>query len=382
MPEKILLVDDDIDTLRLVGMMLESKGYEIIAASNGEKAISTAKNDRPDLIILDVMMPGVDGFEVTKAIRQDEETENIPIIMFTAKTGMEDKVHGLELGADAYLTKPISTRELLAHVKAIIARSSKTRPPETEHGDLGMLIGIVAPRGGMGVTTTAINLGVSLAKIPNQHVLVSDFRPGQGILGMELGHTKLEGFNRLLKLQLKEITKKALEQELLPHSSGVHLLLSSPRPADGKYASQVANFVAITSLIPKLAEYAILDLGSGLNALNSSILPLCNQVLVIVEPIPVSVTQAILLIDDLRALGLGESQIDVIMVNHLRTSIQLKVTEVEKQIGRNVAIAISPNPELAYQASIQSTPMILIQPEGLIAGQFDQLASKVTQHRT
>ena len=101
MPEKILIVDDELDTLRLVGMMLESKGYQIITAGDGEKALLTAENEQPDLILLDIMMPGIDGFEVTRQLRQRRATQDIPIIMFTAKTSMDDRVQGLELGADA-----------------------------------------------------------------------------------------------------------------------------------------------------------------------------------------------------------------------------------------------------------------------------------------
>jgi DNA-binding response OmpR family regulator len=380
MPEKILLVDDDIDTLRLVGMMLESKGYEILAASSGEKALTLARNDRPDLIILDIMMPGINGFDLTQAIRQDESTQYIPIIIFTARTGMEDKVRGLELGADAYLTKPISTRELLAHVKAVIARSSKARPPEPVPGEQGQLIGIIAPRGGMGVTTTALNLGVNLARNSNHVILVTDFRPGQGTLGLELGHKKAEGFKRLLELQPGEISKKAIVQELIQHTSGLRLLLSSPRPADGRYAENVQHFAAIARHLPELARYSILDLGPGLTTLNATILPMCNQVLVVVEPLPISVTQAVDLINDLRAIGIGDSQIDVIMVNRTRSSIQLTISEVENQIGRSLAAAFSPNPELAYQASLQGTPMISLQPESLIAQQFNQLAARITHH--
>jgi len=381
MSEKVLLVDDDIDTLRLVGMMLESKGYQILTANSGEKALTIARNDRPDLIILDIMMPGVNGFEITQAIRQDERTQDIPIIIFTARTGMEDKVRGLELGADAYLTKPISTRELLAHVKAVIARASKVRPPEPVQGEQGELIGIVAPRGGMGVTTTALNLGVNLARKSKQVILVSDFRPGQGTLGLELGHKKAEGLKRLLELQPGEISKKAVAQELIQHTSGIRLLLSSPRPADGRYAEKVQNFAVIAQHLPKLARYSILDLGPGLTALNSTILPMCSQVLVVVEPIPLSVAQAVDLIEDLRAIGIGESQIDVIMVNRFRSSIQLTISEVESQMGRSLAVAFSPNPELAYQASLQGAPMISLQPESLIAQQFDQLAVKIA-HRS
>jgi pilus assembly protein CpaE len=381
MPEKILLVDDDIDTLRLVGMMLESKGYEIIAADQGEKAITLAKSDLPDLIILDIMMPGMNGFEVTQAIRQDEDTEDIPIIIFTAKSDMEDKVRGLELGAEAYLTKPISTRELLAHVKAVIARSSKIRPPEDSAAEKGAVIAILAPRGGMGVSTVAINLGVSLVKTSHQDVVVSDFRPGQGILGLETGHHASVGFNRLLELQPRELTGRRIEQEIVVHSSGVRLLLSSSTPADGKYLTRVENFSAIARLLPRLATYVVLDLGSGLNPVHEKVLPHCNRVLVLVEPIPVSVAQAGNMLSDLRTLGVGESQIDAVMVNRVRSSIQLTISEVENQLGRSLLVSFPPNPELAYQASIQSIPMILLQPEGLLAQQFEQLAVKVAQRR-
>jgi len=104
MAEKILIVDDDIDTLKLVGMMLEQKGYEIIATSNGKKAIELANSKLPDLILLDVMMPDMDGYAVSRELRANPETEPIPIIMFTAKSQIDDKIEGLEAGADAYLT--------------------------------------------------------------------------------------------------------------------------------------------------------------------------------------------------------------------------------------------------------------------------------------
>jgi MinD-like ATPase involved in chromosome partitioning or flagellar assembly len=142
----------------------------------------------------------------------------------------------------------------------------------------------------------------------------------------------------------------------------------------------VQHFAAIARHLPELARYSILDLGPGLTTLNATILPMCNQVLVVVEPLPISVTQAVDLINDLRAIGIGDSQIDVIMVNRTRSSIQLTISEVENQIGRSLAAAFSPNPELAYQASLQGTPMISLQPESLIAQQFNQLAARITHH--
>ena len=123
MPEKILIIDDDVETLRLVGMMLQKQGFEILAASNGLQGIETAHDVHPDLIVLDVMMPDMDGFEVTKRIRSQAETLTIPILMFTAKNQVDDKVIGFEAGVDDYLTKPIHPAELVAHVKSLLARS-------------------------------------------------------------------------------------------------------------------------------------------------------------------------------------------------------------------------------------------------------------------
>ena len=122
MPGKILIVDDDIDTLRLVGMMLESEGFNIIAAKDGQRGIALARSETPDLIILDIMMPELDGYAVTRQLRQEKITRAIPILIFTAKTGMDDKMLGLELGADVYLTKPISTRELLSQVNKMLSK--------------------------------------------------------------------------------------------------------------------------------------------------------------------------------------------------------------------------------------------------------------------
>jgi DNA-binding response OmpR family regulator len=96
MAERILIVDDDLDSLKLIGLMLQRQGYEIIVANTGQQSLSKANSERPDLIILDVMMPDMDGYEVCRRLRHDSATQAIPIIMFTAKTMVDDKVAGFE----------------------------------------------------------------------------------------------------------------------------------------------------------------------------------------------------------------------------------------------------------------------------------------------
>ena len=104
MAEKILIVDDDPDTIEFLKLLLERQGYQTVAALNGMQALSVAHSEKPDLVILDVMMPDLDGFEVARSLRRHPDTALTPILMFTAKTQVEDKVAGYEAGVDIYLT--------------------------------------------------------------------------------------------------------------------------------------------------------------------------------------------------------------------------------------------------------------------------------------
>ena len=119
--ERILVVDDERNIVELIKYNLEKEGYEVICAYDGIEAVNIAKQDRPDLIILDVMLPGQGGLEVTRILRRETKT---PIIMATAKGEEIDKILGLELGADDYVPKPFSPRELVARVKAVLRRTS------------------------------------------------------------------------------------------------------------------------------------------------------------------------------------------------------------------------------------------------------------------
>jgi len=121
--QKILIVDDEIDTLLPLKRSLEAMDYLVIEAGNGPEAIKRAHTERPELVILDVMMPGMDGIEVCKALKKDSRTVNIPVIMLTARDEVKDKVESLEIGADDYVTKPFNLNELKARIRSVLRRS-------------------------------------------------------------------------------------------------------------------------------------------------------------------------------------------------------------------------------------------------------------------
>ncbi len=123
MNEKVLIVDDEESILKLIQFNLEKSGFDIITAEDGLTALEIVKKDKPDVIILDIMLPGMDGIEVCRNLRKEDL--NIPILMLTAKGDEIDKILGLEIGADDYMTKPFSVRELTARVKALLRRSQQ-----------------------------------------------------------------------------------------------------------------------------------------------------------------------------------------------------------------------------------------------------------------
>ncbi|MCX5678609.1 MAG: response regulator transcription factor [Candidatus Omnitrophica bacterium] len=138
MKELILIVEDEKDIVRMLEYNLKKEGFKTASSNDGNKALDAVNKERPDLILLDLMLPGTDGLEVCKELKSNVNTRSIPIIMLTAKSRESDKVVGLELGADDYVTKPFSPRELVARIKAVLRRGKgkETLPEIFRTGEL------------------------------------------------------------------------------------------------------------------------------------------------------------------------------------------------------------------------------------------------------
>ena len=378
MPEKILIVDDDIETLRLVGLMLQRQGYKIVAANNGSQALAMAKVELPDLILLDIMMPDMDGYEVTKQIRSDPNTKTTPIIMFTAKSMVDDKVAGFDAGVDDYLTKPTHPAELTAHVKALLSRNVK-RTTETPSAK-GLVVAVISAKGGIGTTTLAVNVGVALRQRTKSEVIVAEMRPSQGTLGIDLGYTNVTELNRLLKHPAAEITSNMVENELVLHSTGVKLLMASYQPKDIEYITATDRLAALIKHLTNLGQYVILDIGANMLPGIDNILNLCNEAVLVVEPMPNTITRTKIFLDELADKGFSKSRVlTLVLINRIRSDIQMSWTQVQEALGIPITSIITPAPELAYQACMRNTPMILAQPDGIVAQQYIKIASAIAQ---
>ncbi len=203
---KILVVDDERKIVSLVRAYLEREGYRVIEASDGRQALETFRREKPDLIVLDLMLPEVDGLEVCRQIRR---TSEVPIIMLTARDEDADKLIGLELGADDYITKPFSPRELVARIRAVLRR---VRPPKTPFSSPTQLI-----LGDLALDEERFEAtchGHPLTLTPSEFRILAALARDPGrvlsraqLLDMALGET-YEGYERTIDVHIKNLRRK------------------------------------------------------------------------------------------------------------------------------------------------------------------------------
>ena len=384
MAEKILIIDDDVDTLRLVGLMLQRQGYEISAASNGSQGLAKALEERPDLILLDVMMPDMDGYEVARRLRKNPVTLTVPILMFTAKTQLDDKVAGFEVGADDYLTKPTHPTELQAHVRALLARSAQQDKEPTQivtalHEHYGYVIGVLAARGGLGVSSVASNLAAAIYTRIQSDVILAELTPGQGTIGADFGFQNQKGLTELLQGTMPEITREKVEASLTAHNSGLKLLLASENPRDVTLTSQVQNYEAIIARLSTLARFIILDLGNGLPGFVQKILPMCSEQIIVLEGTPGTIQHTRFLIDNILDLKIDRKTIGVILNNRVRSESQMPLTQVQEKLGHSIAATLTPAPEAFLQATRVQTPAVISQPTNMTSQQFLKFADTILE---
>ena len=383
MAKKILVIDDEPDTLRLVALVLKRQGYDVVTATEGKEGIKKAVTERPDLIILDVMMPGMDGFEVAKVLRSAKETSQLPILMFTAKGQLEDKLKGFEVGADDYITKPAHPAELLMRVKKLLFRAptyNTASLEETPPQEKGWVVCFIGAKGGLGTSSLVLNLPFALQKIaPQEEIIACDLVPGHGTMGLNLGYPKVRGLANLLEKKPSEITRSAIEDELLNFKPGIRFMLSSSNPVESRYAHSVEAMGKIVEHLSTMASFILLDMGTYSYHIARHVLPKCNQIIVVVDGFPDTQRIAKSLIDHLLSLGFGYTTLFGVIYNRVRGGLQLTWEKIQNKLGVKILTVIPAAPELAYRATSQAEPMALQKTNPLVVEQIKRLATQIVK---
>jgi CheY-like chemotaxis protein/MinD-like ATPase involved in chromosome partitioning or flagellar assembly len=367
--DKILVVDDDLNGLRLLSLSLQAEGYEVLIASSGVEGLSHIEAETPDLVILDVMMPGMGGLEACRRIRESAETADLPVIMLTARSEVDDRVAGLRLGADDYISKPASPAEVVARVRAVLARSRRRAKPKAR------IVSFLGAKGGVGTSTVATNVAVAMSEAGKGVILV-DFRTGPGTLGLQLGLTSRSSLGSLLDMDPDEVSAQHVCSSLVSYHAGLRVLLSPQEPSRFREVPPTVTQHILDGVRPS-TEWVLLDLPIHSSPGRDVVLTQSDLTVLVVEPEPIALTCAQLTLSSLEESSVLTGLVGMVIVNRSVTATPLTLTEMRESVSVNL-LGVVPHTSDAFTfAHRQHAPLVVVQPHDLAAVALKELAERL-----
>lgn len=372
---RVLLVDDQADVLKMLGMFFRGAGFEVDTAVDGPTAFNLISNNKPDVIILDVMMPGMSGIDVCSKLRSQPHTARIPIIMLSAKGELDDKMSGFEAGADDYVTKPVARQELLARANALLNRAQYSEPTSAR------VITFVGAKGGVGTTTVAINVAAALVA-EDKSVTLIEMRSHPGTMIHHLKLDPAQDLGDLLAVNAQELTVREINRRVMQHPSGLRLI-TAPKEADGSELSTQHVTSIVSALIPN-NDYVLIDLPTIAGVTMRHTLDLSDQIILITEPEIAAIRAARIQLETLHDWLLSD-RTKVVVVNRSSSATMMRRDDIETSLGYStggggVISIIQPMPEAFQQASRSGVPVVIGKPQILPSQSLLALTNWLAQH--
>jgi DNA-binding response OmpR family regulator len=373
MTARILIADDDPILQRLLLHTLKLEGYDVLTARDGNEALDTVNRDRPDLVILDVMMPGLNGFELCQVLRQRPDTMTLPIIMLSGLSDVQEKVSGLRAGADEYLTKPIDLRELTARVDALLKRNRLLRQSAAPRA--GRVISVLGVKGGVGATTITLNLAALLAKTGKQ-VIAAELRPDFGTFGAQL---KVAAPERtvagLLAFEAPAISEPLVASHLFTTSFGPRVLFG-PQTLEEFGELNPGRIGAVVGRLVSLADYVVIDLPHVAGPAHETVIKNSGFVVLLLEPEVAAVVAAGVRLRQLAQWGATSQMIKLFVVNRLG-AMMLSLREIENRLERTIDGVAPPAAEALNIAVQYGNPLVLYQPDHVTSLNLADFAARL-----
>src|ERR671915_375437 len=365
---KVLVVDDDLNIQRVLVFTLKQEGFEVIVASDGESGVEMATSAQPDLILMDVSMPRLDGYAATQQIRAAEKGRRVPIIMLTSEADVEQRVRGLRAGADDDIVKPFHPLELIARIKALLARSGggPTRA-RTQAATPGRRGGFYGAKGGVGTTTIAINTAIALAAEHKRRAALIDanLQFGDMRVFLDLGLDTASVVNAVTE---PDLDAELLRRLMTSHHSGVELLLAPPSPeaADIVMERQRNDPSSLTNLLGlarKLYDYTIVDMAKSIDDFNLQLFDEADVIFVVMTADLSCLKNVRLVLETMDSLGYEREKVQLVL-NRSNAYTGINVRNAESALGRRIDYQVINEYRGAISSLNSGEPFMFSRPDG------------------
>ncbi|HZD11817.1 MAG TPA: response regulator [Candidatus Binatia bacterium] len=369
---KVLVVDDDPQLLRMLGMILERGTHLPLLEDNPLNALQRIREEKPGLVVLDVMMPELSGHELCAHIRSSDDVAGVPILILTARSQSVDREAALASGADAYLSKPVMPGDLIETIDRLLAREEMVVDDE---GDGSMVISFFGLRGGVGRTTLATNLSAALRRISRQEVCLVDLSPSGGQAVLHLRLQTRASWNDLPPLS--QLDWAALKERLLVHQSGLRVL-AAPRQPQVPIAPSTELIDAVLSILRHTMRFVVVDLPPMMSPAVQSALGQSDVMFHVLTPEVVSVQIAR---HTAQSLSRWERQPreKAYVLNQVTQKAQLAREAIENGLRAPLAFEIGYDPN-QQRALMQGAPLALI-PSTSPLSEVSRRLAEVILHR-
>ncbi len=364
---RILIVDDDANNRAVLSDALCDEPYELQEAEDGRQAVDMARATLPDLILLDIMMPGMDGIAVLRELQSGEQTQNIPVIVVSACGSEAQVVACLEEGALDHVSKPFSNAVVRARVRAAL----RSHPSETADHELnGKTIGLIGAKGGVGTTTVALNAALILQREHKVNAL--ELRSSYGSFATNLGMAPKCNLSQLDLTFSVPITSDSLRPLLCAHASGLRVLFG-PQAEDGYVEMQPKFAENLVLTLGRMADYTVIDVPPVPSPANLAALTHCDRIALVLEPEASSLAAGKAMNRQITDVCSAEKFAGVIVVRRTVSSTTLTASEIESAIDRPILGILLPDPDLCYAALSSSTPLAVSHPENVITHTIQEI---------
>ena len=343
--QRVLVAEADTAARILLRRRLEAEGYEVEAVEDGEAALAALGRSAPDVLIVDVSLPKIDGIQVIRQLRSDGSGGNLPILALSAhgRDIVERGLAGLR-GPDGYVTKPIDFRELQAKIKALVSTPRSLITGESGlAGSRGRLVAFIGAKGGVGTSSVAASVAVSIARQEQRTILVETAR-FHGTLGSLAGLAGAASLDQLPLAEPERLTIAGLDGAMRVHSSGMRVLIG---PSGDQPDPPAAGVMALCKGLRSWAELVVVDLDSAVDVFGQVILRLASPIWVVSQPEPTSVERAAALLAKLQGWGVDPGAVGL-LINQTAPQAVLQSPEIGQRVGRPVGCWI---PYAASEAS-------------------------------